>query len=319
MEHHNRSKWFGWEHDLVEELNEKSKLQPTSRGSIEYAIEGSGPMIVGMHGAPGGYDQTFAHLSDLVPANFSLLGWSRPGYLRTPLDVGKTVDQQADALAALLDSLNIQSVAIYGISAGGPAALSFALKYPDRVWALVLECAITQHYAVHPDSLTEKIFSKLMFNDFGMWLWDLFAKNSPKSTVRQLISMESSLTPKQAVELLDHVMEDPKKVEYAVDMIESTCPISLRKQGLHNDLEQCASLPFLPLQTLRCPTLVMHGTADADVPIQHAEFVAAFVPGVEFCRVEGGFHLLKLSDHAEKLYTLKCDFLKKWAKGKSTT
>lgn len=314
MEHHQRSKWFGWEHDLVEELVENSKLQTTSLGPIEYAMEGSGPVIVGVHGAPGGYDQTFAHLKDLIPANFSLLGWSRPGYLRTPLDVGKSVEQQADALALLLDQLGIKRAAIYGMSAGGPVALTFALRHPDRVWALVLECAITQHYAIHPDSLLQKIFSKLMFNDFGMWLWDLLAKSSPKSTVRQLISMESSLTPKQAVELLDHVMDDPKRVEYAVEMIESTCPIGLRKHGLHNDLEQCVSLPFLPLQTLRCPTLVMHGTADADVPIQHAEFVAAFVPGVDFCRVEGGFHLLKLSDQADSLYERKCAFLKKWAK-----
>lgn len=312
MEHHHHSKWFGWEHDLVAELTAKSTLQKTAAGPIEFAMEGDGPVVVGMHGAPGGYDQTFAHLGDLVPANFKLLGWSRPGYLRTPLDVGKTIEQQADALAALMDELGIKRAAIYGMSAGGPAALAFALRHPDRVWALVLECAITQHYALHPDSLTQKIFSKLMFNDFGMWLWDLFAKSSPKSTVRQLISMESSLTPKQAVELLDHIMEDPKKVEYAVDMIESTCPISLRKVGLHNDLEQCAALAYLPLQSLRCPTLIMHGTADSDVPIQHAEFVAAYVPGAEFCRVEGGFHLLKLSDQADNLHSTKCAFLKKW-------
>lgn len=314
MEHHKHTKWLGWEHDLVAELNAKSTIQQTPFGPIEYAFEGSGPVIAGMHGAPGGYDQTLAHLNDIIPANFKLLGWSRPGYLRTPLEVGKTPEQQADALAALLDALGIERVAIYGMSAGGPSALSFALRHPDRLWALILEGAITQHYKVHPDSITQEIFAKLMFNDFGMWLWDLFAKSSPKSTVRQLISMESSLTPKQAVELLDHIMEDPKKVEYAIDMIESTCPISLRKTGLHNDLEQCAALSFLPLQTLRCPTLVMHGTADADVPIQHAEFAAAFVPGAEFVRVEGGFHLLKLSDQAEDLHAAKCAFLQKWSK-----
>lgn len=313
MEHQTRNKWFGWEHDLVAELNSKSTLQKTSLGNIEYAIEGSGPMIVGMHGAPGGYDQTLTHLRDITQEDFTILGWSRPGYLRTPLDAGKTIEQQADALAALLDALAIERVAIYGMSAGGPAALSFALRHPDRVWALVLECAISQHYTVHPDSLMQKIFAKLMFNDFGMWLWDLFAKTSPKSTVRQLIAMESSLTPKQAVELLDHVMDDPKKIEYVVELIESTCPISLRKAGLHNDLEQCAALSFLPLQTLQCPTLVMHGTADADVSIQHAEFVAAFVPAVEFCRVEGGFHLLKLSDQADQLHAQKSSFLKKHA------
>lgn len=311
MEHHTKRKWLNWEHDLVADLNSNSKMQKTSFGDIEYAMRGSGPVIVGMHGAPGGYDQVFAHLPELAEEGFTLLGWSRPGYLRTSLEVGKTIEKQADALAALLDALDIKKVGIYGMSAGGPAALAFVLRYPERVWGLVMECAISQHYSVHSNSVMQKIFSKLLFNDFGMWLWDRFSKSSPKSTVRQLIAMESSLTPKQAVELLDHIMEDPKKVEYAIDMIESTCPISLRKEGLHNDIEQCASLSFLPLQTLQCPTLVMHGTADADVPIQHAEFVAAVVPKVEFCRVEGGFHLLKLSDQAERLQGIKLDFLKK--------
>lgn len=314
MEHHTKSKWFEWEHDLVEELNSQSTLQSTPLGEIEYAIRGSGPVIVGIHGAPGGYDQIFAHLPELITEGFSVLGWSRPGYLRTSLEVGKTIDQQADALAALLDALAIDKVGIYGMSAGGPIALAFSIRYPDRVWGLVMESAISQHYSVQSNSTLQQIFSKLLFNDFGMWLWDRFSKSSPKSTMRQLIAMESSLTPKQAVELLDHVMEDPKKVEYAIDMIESTCPISLRKVGLNNDVEQCASLSFLPVQTLKCPILVMHGTADADVPIQHAEFVATFAPGAEFCRVEAGFHLLKLSDQADELHSSKLAFLKKHQK-----
>lgn len=311
MEHHTKSKWLDWERDLVADLTSRSTLQETPLGNIEYAMRGSGPVIVGMHGAPGGYDQVFAHLPELLEEDFTLLGWSRPGYLRTPLEVGKTIDQQADALAALLDALAIKKVGIYGMSAGGPTALAFAMRHPERVWGLVMECAISQHYSVHSNNAMQNIFSKLLFNDFGMWLWDRFAKSSPKSTVRQLIAMESSLTPKQAVELLDHVMEDPKKIEYAIDMIESTCPISLRKAGLHNDIEQCSSLSFLPLQTLQCPTLIMHGTADADVPIQHAEFLATFIPGAEFCRVEGGFHLLKLSDQADQLQMTKLNFLKK--------
>lgn len=310
MEHHTRNKWCNWEHDLVEDLNSQSTVQNTSSGAIEYSMRGSGPVIVGIHGAPGGYDQIFAHLPELPLEGFTLLGWSRPGYLRTPIEVGKTIEQQADALAALLDSLNIEKVGIYGMSAGGPVALSFALRYPDRIWGLVMESAISQHYSVHSNSLMQQLFSKLLFNDFGMWLWDRLSKSSPKSTVRQLIAMESSLTPKQAVELLDHVMEDPKKIEYAIDMIESTCPISLRKTGLQNDIEQCASLSFLPVQTLKCRSLVLHGTSDADVPIQHGEFLASFIPGAEFCRVEGGFHLLKLSDQAEQLQSTKLAFLR---------
>jgi pimeloyl-ACP methyl ester carboxylesterase len=148
-----------------------------------------------------------------------------------------------------------------------------------------------------------------MFNDFGMWLWDLLATLSPKATVRQLISMESSLGPKQIEELLEEVMNDPNKVRYVMNLIKSVCPISLRKNGLNNDLKQYSSLQELPLHTITTPTLIIHGTADADVPIQHAEFAASKIPHAQFCRVENGFHILKLSTQADEILNTKLAFL----------
>jgi pimeloyl-ACP methyl ester carboxylesterase len=307
-----RSKWFGWERDLIAVLTNGSTVMQTPAGSIEYACEGNGPTIVGVHGAPGGYDQAIFLLKEISSHGFQTLGWSRPGYLRTPLDVGKSVEAQADALAQLLDALAINRIAIYGVSAGGPTALMFALRHPDRVWAIIMECAISQKYVAHPDSLVKKLFTKLMFNNFGMWLWDLLAKYTPKSTVRQLISMESLLGPKQTSELLDHIMEKPEKVQYVMRLIESFCPISLRKMGFNNDVEQCTNLT-LPLNAICCPTLVIHGTADAEVPIQHGEFTAANIPRAEFYRVENGFHILRLSDQADQILTTKINFLKKHA------
>lgn len=44
---------------------------------------------------------------------------SRPGYLRTPLSVDRTPKEQAEALAALLDTLKIDKVAVVGGSGGG--------------------------------------------------------------------------------------------------------------------------------------------------------------------------------------------------------
>lgn len=308
-----RSKLFGWERDLIAELTSGSTVQNTDLGPIEYSKEGSGPIIVGMHGAPGGYDQVISLMKELSNEDFTVFAWSRPGYLRTPLSIGKTIEEQADALAHLLDSLNIDRVAIHGLSAGGPPAIAFALRHPDRVWALMLECAITKKYIVNPDSFTQKLFTKLMFNDFGMWLWDLLATLSPKSTVRQLISMESLLTPKETAELLENVMEDPDKVAYVMKIIKSICPISLRKAGLNNDLEQYANLPELPLSSICIPSLIIHGTADADVPIDHGELAAAQIPDAQFCRVENGFHILKLSDQADDIFKTKIDFLKSHA------
>jgi pimeloyl-ACP methyl ester carboxylesterase len=69
---------------------------------------------------------------------------SRAGYLRTPLSVAETPQEQAHAFAALLTALGIDRVATTASSGGGPSALQFAMQYPDRCSALILEECIIQ-------------------------------------------------------------------------------------------------------------------------------------------------------------------------------
>jgi hypothetical protein len=70
----------------IKNLNSNSKVFETSLGSIEYTLKGEGgPVLLFIHGTPGGYDQT------TYPANtIRVLAPSRPGYLRAPLSIGKT-------------------------------------------------------------------------------------------------------------------------------------------------------------------------------------------------------------------------------------
>ena len=121
----------GWKRNLLKTLNENSEVATTSRGEIEYILRGSGPVILFLHGSPGGYDQGTLDMDMWNDAGFSLLSISRPGYLRTPLSTGETFEEQADAIEALLDTLSISKVSILGASGGGPIALHFALRHPD--------------------------------------------------------------------------------------------------------------------------------------------------------------------------------------------
>ena len=47
-------------------------------------------------------------------------------------------EAQADAHACLLDALGIPNAAVVGVSAGGPSAMQFAIRHPQRTAALVL-------------------------------------------------------------------------------------------------------------------------------------------------------------------------------------
>jgi hypothetical protein len=103
--------YIRWKRDLIDELTTGSLLVATERGPIEYTIRGEdGPYIAVIHGGPGGYDQTSALFSELFGKGFRILSWSRPGYIRTPLNIGRTFEEQADALTSLLNALGIRQV-----------------------------------------------------------------------------------------------------------------------------------------------------------------------------------------------------------------
>ena len=52
-------------------------------------------------------------------------------------------------MAALLDTIGIEKVVVHGISGGGPLAIQFSVRHPEKCNALILECAISGEF-VHP-------------------------------------------------------------------------------------------------------------------------------------------------------------------------
>jgi hypothetical protein len=74
----------------------ESQIIETSRGVVEYCLVGNGPLVMVQHGGMGGYDQALIWGENLRQAGFSILAWSRPGYLRTPLTSGTSIVDQAD-------------------------------------------------------------------------------------------------------------------------------------------------------------------------------------------------------------------------------
>jgi pimeloyl-ACP methyl ester carboxylesterase len=73
----------------------KSQIAQTSKGRIEYTLLGSGPVVLVFHGTSSNCFSTDL-AGPLVEAGFSVLTPSRPGYGRTPLNVGKTAAQLAE-------------------------------------------------------------------------------------------------------------------------------------------------------------------------------------------------------------------------------
>lgn len=285
-------------------LNAASEVVDTSRGPVEFARHGGPPYVLIMHGTPQGHNASFVG-APLEEAGFGTITPSRPGYLRTPLASGRTFGEQADAAAALLDALEIDEVAVYGISGGGPSSIEFAARHPERTKALILEVAISQRYTPQVSDLTVA----LTMNSFVFWLQGLMMRFAPRFAVSQFVRIESTLDPADQSRIADDVLASPRKMEL-LRLLSANAPFDLLRAGFENDMEQFAAIERLPLAQVRCPALIVHGTHDGDVPYRHAEEAASEIAGAELFTVEKGWHLLALSDGDDAYKQAEVDFLK---------
>jgi pimeloyl-ACP methyl ester carboxylesterase len=282
------AKFWLWRADITRDLKTHSVVVQTARGPVEYASIGSGYPALWLHGTPGGYDQVYEATKLTIergqPQLLRVIAPSRPGYLRTPLSAGATPEQQADAYQALLDALEVDKVVVIGGSGGGPSALRFALQYPERCTALVLVSAITQK--LEEDTTSTGLFERFFQTEIGRWLFGgLF-----------LDSLERTDPP------------DPKARALGEIVLKSTYPFAARDAGRLNDGDQYSRLPRWPLADIKCPTLIVHGTADTTVPFTHAQFAHEQIAGSRLEAFDGGDHFISLSS-ATKIDALVTEFV----------
>lgn len=293
-----------WKRILSSVLECNSEIAVTTAGEIEYALKGSGPVILFLHGGPGGYDQGLLLQEMWNESGFSVLSISRPGYLRTPLTTGVTYEEQADAVEALLVSLGISEVAVLGASAGGPAALHLALRHPKRVKALILMAAVSQKYIVRESQMKStmaKIFLSDSMVDIGVWMFDILTRRWPSFSLKMSSKESVGLDSSGLNDYVKQVMSIPEQVLWFKRFMRTTCPMSSRLAGLNNDLEQLERVSFENLNEITCPTMVIHGTVDTDVPFSNAEFSANTIPNARLYRIENAGHLIWLGKHVSKM------------------
>ena len=278
-------------------LTHAAQVIETARGPMEYAERGDGPPLLCVHGGPGGYDQGLV-LGEFFRVNgFKIIAISRPGYLGTPLATGSTPEEQAEALAALLDTLQIKTAAALGASAGGPSSYLLAALYPDKVSALVEIDSVCLTYKLDITPMQEKLY----LSKAGIWLTRFFMDHFPEASVKSFLKAESSLERQEIIERAKHIVADENKFAYLKLLIATMSErFAERQAGLNNDLTEFAAITQLPLAPIACPTLIFEGTADKDVPPPHAEYAHATIPGSELYWIKGGSHLgFWVADDAE--------------------
>lgn len=272
-----------------------TEIVDTSRGRVETARVGTGQPVMLIHGTPGGWDSSLAMGRFLVEAGFGLIAPSRPGYLGTPLDGRGSIDDQADVYAALLDALGHERAGLLTWSGGGPSGYRLAVRHPERVSSLVAFAAVSRVYEPPEEELKSRLMTT---TSVGNWLLRFLAAHAPKTTVSATLKAEGDLSKGELRSLVAEVMHDDRELDVVLTMANVVADYGNRHEGIENDFARFAEIKSLELEEVTVPTLIIHGTADIDVPPDHSNFAAATIPGAEHLAMEGGTHLC-LFAHAD--------------------
>jgi pimeloyl-ACP methyl ester carboxylesterase len=312
--------WWRWKRGLLAASRATSHVAQTARGPIEYAMAGEGPPLLVIHGGMGGHDQALG-LGALVnghagAAAFTVLAPSRPGYSRTPLHVGLTPEEQADALAAWLDHLGVAQVGVLAGSYGGPVAVQFALRHPHRLWALVLLAAILRRSTVGQQwPLSDRAMQSWpggLLIDLLHWLLHLRARSQPLALIRAFTRQMTarSVDDAEIDRRVARLGQFPEQVRAMQDLFCSMMPLSVQMAGCLNDEKQIACLPDYPLEEMRAPTLFVHGREDCVGPgAAGAEWAAAKARGARLFLVEQCGHFMQAGEHVAPVFSTIAEFL----------
>lgn len=277
--------------EALTRLRNHSKLTQLATGTAEYIVTGTGKPILFVHGGIGGYEQGPLLQDMLGLDNFQFVTVSRPDYGQTDLSIGGTLTEQAKMMIEVLDHLNIERITVLALSAGGMSALQFALNYPERCNGLILLSAQGPELAVsQPSGFWLRLMDIMMASDFFVWLMTRFGV--------KVLTYFMGNTSRELERNLDNF----------VQFIDGMFPASNWRDGTKNDVVQLLNSELLPIEEIRVPTVIIHGTNDVIVPSAVAIDATQRIPESDYIAIEGGTHMM-FATHFDEISKLIQEFI----------
>ena len=266
---------------IGQRLRDGSEVVSTRHGRIEFAQWGSGPAVLVVHGAGGGYDQGHLLATVFGASGYRWISLSRFGYLRSDLPADASTVAQAEAFADLLDALGIDRVGILAMSGGVPPSLQFALAYPDRTAALVLLSSapftpMTAREQALP--IPPWVYQALFRSDVVFWG---IVKLAPAR-----LDPFFDIDPQARARLSDD------DLAFVTGLIDGFLPVTLRTRGLANEGAAIDPGTAYDLAAIQAPTLVVHARDDGINPVAIGGYLAKGIAGSDFVEEPDGGHLL---------------------------
>jgi pimeloyl-ACP methyl ester carboxylesterase len=225
---------------------------------------GRGPAVVMSHGFLMDhrmFDPQVGALRD----RYRVITWDERGFGQTPATGPFDYWDLADDVIGLLDHLGVERAVLAGMSQGGYLSLRAALRYPDRVQALVL----IDTSADVDDPQTLDGYRQMLDG------WAAGAGDQIAPTVAGII-----LGPERYWEPWVTGWKD-----LDLDGLRHAGACLLGRDEIQGRLGE-----------IRCPAIVFHGTEDAAISLDRAKKMCADLPGCEqVVEVPGAHHAANLT------------------------
>ena len=234
--------------------------------SITYELEGSGPLIVFLHGI-GGNRRNWALQLAHFGSRFCAVSWDARGYLDSDDSPEPTKFKDfADDLLRLLDHVGAERAHLVGLSMGGMIVQDFYDRYPARVASLCLADSSAGFGGVS-DRVRDEFLSK------------------------RLEPLERGLTPRDiAPEVVKVLVAESASLHVREALIASMS--ALRTESYKQALKAIITTDFRSgLPNIAVPALVIVGDEDQVTPKAESDFLVSRIPDSKLVVIPGAGHL----------------------------
>jgi len=172
-------------------------------------------------------------------------------------------------LEAVIENLGLEKFALLGLSQGAAAAITYAVRHPERVSKLILYGAYARgrYRRGNPDDIAmAQTVLAMMQQGWG---------NEDSAFMRAFSSL---YLPNGSREQIQWFAE--------MQRIATTGPIAARLRSACDDIDVSEYLPRVTV-----PTLVIHARRDQVVPIDEGRLIATQIPGAKFVTLESENHV----------------------------
>jgi pimeloyl-ACP methyl ester carboxylesterase/DNA-binding SARP family transcriptional activator len=263
-------------------LHEVQFCRTTDDVRIAYAKVGNGPPLVWAahwlsHLAFSWESPVWRHWTEEFAKDHCFVHYDERGNGLSDWDNPQfSVDAFVRDLEAVVDTLGLDRFALMASSKGGPTAMAYAARHPERVSHLVLYGTFAQGWRIIGDDEDAAAREAVIALIRRGW-----AQDNP--AIRQF--MTSYFLPDASLEEMGW-FNDLQRISAPAE----NAARLLRALGDFNVLD------LLP--GIAAPTLVLHCRDDASVPFEQGRLIASRIPRARFVALESSNHVLLPRDPA---------------------